>query len=515
MRTRRRQLIAAMVVIVAGIGAAAAQSPTNEFHAWLRTGNVSAITAALDKDPGAVGRPDAQGVQPLCWAAVYGQREVFDLLLARGADVNARGPFGTVVHGAVLGGQPAMIRALAARGADLNHGGDAGVPPLVFAARRGLAPGAMALLDAGASVEARDAGGNSALLLAASYGHASIVQALVARGADASAANQHGITPLDAALREGHAPIVQILRAAGAAASRPAPAPRGPYLGQTPPNETRRIFAPDVVSTERRELNAAFTPDGRTFFFSRDGTPPATRILMTALGERGWQPPVVPPFARADANDVDMFVSADGSEVYFCSERPKPVQALPLPGTPASTQPDSDIWVTRRQGAGWGPATWLGPEVNAAGAADYYPTLTRSGTLCFSSNRPGGLGQNDIYRVRRIKGRWTTPENLGAPINTNGREFDPFIAPDESYLIFASERQGGLGGADLYVSARNRDGSWATPVNLGPGVNSSSGDYTPMLSPDGRYLFFTSGAGGSDDIYWVAASVIRTAIEGK
>lgn len=146
------------------------------------------------------------------------------------------------------------------------------------------------------------------------------------------------------------------------------------------------------------------------------------------------------------------------------------------------------------------------------GADDYFPTLTRSGTLYFSSNRPGGLGQSDIYRVRRLAGRWAAPENLGAAVNTPGLEFDPFVSPDETYLVFASERPGGHGGADLYVTAWKADGTWTTPVNLGPRVNSKFEDYAPMVSPDGRYLFFTSGTPGSDDVYWIAASVIRRAI---
>jgi ankyrin repeat protein len=511
MRNGWQWLAGTVVLAAVGIAAATAQSPADEFHGWLRSGNVTAIAAAVDKDPGIVNRPDARGIRPLFWAALYGQRGVVELLLARGADLKARGEGGTVVHAALIGGQAEIIHVLAARGADLNDGGDAGLPPLVFAARRGIAPGAMALLDAGAAVDARDAGGNTALLLAASYGHTSIVEALLARGAKLSAANQHGITALDATEREGQTGIATILRAHGAVPSAPATALTGAYLGQAPPGETRQVFASRFVSTERRELNAAFTPDGRTFFFSRDGAARETRILMATRGDKGWTLPALAPFARTDAGDVDMFVTADGSEIYFCSQRPTPVEGPP-PGASASTQPDSDIWIARRQGTGWGPATWAGPEVNARGADDYYPTLTRTGTLYFSSNRPGGLGENDIYRVRRVNGRWTAPENLGAPVNTPGREYDPFIAPDESYLVFASERPGGLGNADLYVSTRSKDGSWATPVNLGPRVNSAFGDYTPMVSPDGRYLFLTSGAPGSDDLYWVAASVIQQAI---
>ena len=108
------------------------------------------------------------------------------------------------------------------------------------------------------------------------------------------------------------------------------PRSTGAYLGQTPPGDRRQLFAPGVVSTERRELNAVFSPDGRAFFFSRDRAPGGTRILMTRLDAAGWQPAIEAPFSGG--SDVDMFVSHDGSEVYFCSDRP-------TPGAPPATPP--------------------------------------------------------------------------------------------------------------------------------------------------------------------------------
>jgi Tol biopolymer transport system component len=143
-----------------------------------------------------------------------------------------------------------------------------------------------------------------------------------------------------------------------------------------------------------------------------------------------------------------------------------------------------------------------------SGANDYYPTLTTRGDLYFSSPREGGAGGNDIYRSRLTEGQLARAENLGSPINTEKWEFDPFIAPDESFVIFASNRAGSFGDSDLYISFRTPAGAWATPRNMGEPINSVGPEYTPMLSPDGKYLFFTSGRGGPDDIYWVDASVI-------
>jgi len=133
----------------------------------------------------------------------------------------------------------------------------------------------------------------------------------------------------------------------------------------------------------------------------------------------------------------------------------------------------------------------------------------QEGSARRNPEREGGLGENDIYRSSFINGAFTKPGNLGPSVNTRFREFDPFVAPDHSYLIFASERPGGQGGADLYISFRNPDGSWSEARNMGPGVNSGDADFTPMLSPDGAYLFLTSRRGGSSDLYWVNARVIE------
>ncbi|MGE5360568.1 MAG: ankyrin repeat domain-containing protein, partial [Bacteroidales bacterium] len=394
-----RRLIAigsVALALLTGVLPSLAQEAPDEWHAWIRKGEIAPITDALDKDPGLASRADRAGIPPLFWAALYGQRGVVELLLARGAEVNGRCHLGVPLHAAVVGGQAEILRALVAKGARVNDDGGIRLPPVVLGARRGSASAVETLIQAGAAVDARDAGGNTALLLAASQGPEAVVRILLARGADAGATNRVGITARDAAAREGHAAIAELLRGRGRVPSAAAPPLAGAYLGQERPGLAPRVFAPGVVSTERRELNAAFTPDGRTLFFSRDSGPRSTRIMMTTRAGETWQAPVQAAFSTA--NDVDMFVTADGQELYFCSNRrtsnqPPPAQG-PRTTTPsASSAPSTtDIWVARKEGHAWGPAMWLGPEVNSTQADDYYPTVSRSGTLYFSSNRPGGLG---------------------------------------------------------------------------------------------------------------------------
>jgi hypothetical protein len=164
---------------------------------------------------------------------------------------------------------------------------------------------------------------------------------------------------------------------------------------------------------------------------------------------------------------------------------------------------------------------------------EIHPSIASSGALHFCSGRSGGMGGGDIYRSRYVDGRYAEPENLGDMINSEYGEGDIYIAPDESYIIYSSGRPGGLGRNDLYVSYRRPDGTWSQAINMGPKSNSPYMEYCPCVSPDGKYLFFTSyrrhprkydsapmtydemlaiykkARNGLGDIYWADSSVIE------
>ncbi|HKE56351.1 MAG TPA: hypothetical protein VKB46_06615, partial [Pyrinomonadaceae bacterium] len=118
--------------------------------------------------------------------------------------------------------------------------------------------------------------------------------------------------------------------------------------------------------------------------------------------------------------------------------------------------------------------------------------------LYFGSRRKGGSGGVDLYRSRFVNNKYQEPENLGPAINTAFDEFEPYIAPDERYLIFmAGGRPEGLGGYDLYVSY-NRNGQWTKAQNLGPPINSAADELSPKISPDGNYFFWCSSRSAID-----------------
>jgi Tol biopolymer transport system component len=178
----------------------------------------------------------------------------------------------------------------------------------------------------------------------------------------------------------------------------------------------------------------------------------------------------------------------------------------PIPG--GDPPENGDIWKVDVTPAGWGEPVLLPPPVNGPGHHDSSPTLTADGTLYFFSSRDGGYGKSDIYRSHLIDGVHQHVENLGPVINTEHSEYDLVVSPDESFLVFSSTRPGGFSDVDLYVSFRTADDGWAAPKNLGEKIN-ATGAVFPSLTDDGKYLFFQSRPNDCGTIFWVDAAVIH------
>lgn len=306
-----------------------------------------------------------------------------------------------------------------------------------------------------------------------------------------------------------------LMLASGCASSRPdsaASAVSGnPYLGLSPPGRTPEVFAPGVVSTDAAELSPALSPDLREIFFTRSAE---GRLGLYVTRERGgiWTVPGPVPFGSTYSED-NVCLTPDNRRAFYSSLRPASGDSEP--------RRDYDLWVVDRDGDGWGQPTRLGEPMNseasdAAHAAgltgnEFHPSMALSGNLYFASAREGGEGSYDIYVMEKTHIGYARPRSVSDEINTEFMENGPAVAPDERYLVFSSDRppvrEGDYG--DLYVSFRAVDGTWLHPVNLGSGINSDATDNTPMLSPDGRYLFFASRRTGVFNVFWVKADVLR------
>jgi hypothetical protein len=259
----------------------------------------------------------------------------------------------------------------------------------------------------------------------------------------------------------------------------------GQSVGLKPVSEPT-IFGPGVISTGDYEVCPTLSPDGSTFYFVRS-TPDANfwTIVFSQYKVGKWNAPQVAPFS-GQYSDADEFITRDGTQMFFISRRPVSGDISP------NADGKLDIWVMEKTGSGdWGEPRNLGRPVNSD-ANEYYPTVAANGTLYFGSRRKGGKGGTDIYRSRLVNGKYQEPENLGEAINTEFDEFEPYIAPDESFMIFmAGGRPDSLGGYDFYISY-NRNGQWTKAKNLGAPINSSADEYSAKISPDGKYFFWAS-----------------------
>lgn len=268
------------------------------------------------------------------------------------------------------------------------------------------------------------------------------------------------------------------------------------YLGQNPPGMQPEIFAPGIISLEDRlETYPTFSPDGKEMFFTVVNSSWTTgKIYHTQEQNGSWNKPEIATFSANSYINWESFISPDGTRQFFASNHP-----------PSSGM---DIWmVDKSTDTSWSDPVQL--DINSS-AADGSPCITNTNSLYFKSRRGGGVGGSWLYKVEFTDSVFSQVESLGSIISTGSGESEPYMAPDESYLIFISNsRTGGKGGWDLWISFHNDDDSWTDPVNMGSDINTSADEYGPRVSHDGNYLFFTKDIGGSEmDIYWVSASII-------
>lgn len=206
---------------------------------------------------------------------------------------------------------------------------------------------------------------------------------------------------------------------------------------------------------------------------------------------------------NSSANDVTPGVSTDGLCLYFSSDRGGGYGSV-------------DIWMTQRPTpqSPWEAPTNLGPSVNSS-ALETAPSLSADGLSMFFSDgirgmnvppRVGGQGGADLWMTTRVNlsAPWEVPINLGPVVNSQYWEGEPALSSDGLSLYFASDRPGGYGGLDIYMSTRpTKSDAWGTPVNLGPIINGSGFEAGPSISADGRAVFFCRMAGSDDYDLWM------------
>lgn len=269
------------------------------------------------------------------------------------------------------------------------------------------------------------------------------------------------------------------------------------YLGEEQPGLTPKVFASGVVSVENRfEYGSTFSPDAKEFFYAVNvGEKPEIHVIK--FENKAWSKPVM-LIGHHQYGYNDPFLSPDGKRLFFISDRA-------LDGK--SPKKDIDIWYAERTKSGWTEPVNAGREINTD-KNEYYISFTKNGTMYFSSNGGTSAETDKNYDVRSsefVTGKFQPSKKLGPAINTEHYEADVFISPDESYIIYCSERPGGKGKGDLYISFKNNNKAWEPAKIMDLGISTEGYEFCPFVTSDARYFFFSRDG----QIYWVSAEILQ------
>lgn len=246
----------------------------------------------------------------------------------------------------------------------------------------------------------------------------------------------------------------------------------GTYLGQKTPGLTPEIFAPGIVSAEHRDGSGFFSQDMKEFYFTRKDNISKKWSLVTFKNENNqWREFMVEPRVGRP------ILSPDGQVMYLGKK------------------------YKERTNTGWSEIKSLGSPYEDIRIMRLMSS--NKGTYFFDEGTRNGKG---VLRYSRlVNGKREKPQPLSEEINTGKWNAHPFIAPDESYIIWDGERDNGFGDNDLYISFRQQNGSWGSAINLGEKVNTNMEENGAYVTPDGKYLFFNRNG----DLYWLDSKIIE------
>ena len=326
--------------------------------------------------------------------------------------------------------------------------------------------------------------GNTAIHIAARGGFKSVVKLLLDNGVDINIKNTIGKTALHFAKDNDKKDLVKFLVQNGANQKPYAfPILKGYYLEQELPNNLSKVFAPGIVSVEGLEHSPpVFSRDGNQVFWAADVP---TKIMGMIYKKGHWSQPRTMPF-NSGMGDSEPVLSYDNNKLFFLSLRT-------MDGRSKSER--ERIWYVNRLKNGWSAAKCLNKNANL------YPMH-----WTISIDKEDSIGRKDIFKIKIISGNYQKPQNLGTIINSKLDETTPFIAPDQSYLVYSIRgHPQGKGLTDLFVSFKKSKEEWSKPQNLGESINTPGHELSPVVTPDGKFLFFIRGT----DIYWVSAKIIE------
>jgi len=274
----------------------------------------------------------------------------------------------------------------------------------------------------------------------------------------------------------------------------------GDYLGKKPPGLIAEEFDSGQLTGDINSFNFSFSPDGNELFFScNKGTeenPHAGYEIKYMKRIKNVWSATETAFFSGTYSDVDIIFSPDGKKLFFASDRSNP-------------NVDMNIYYLEKTNKGWTQPKFLEGDVNSTDGQEVHASLSKKGNLFYRSTKPGGYGDNDLYKAEYHDGKFINVQNLGPNINTKYMETDCFINQDERYILFNTRRPEDDNKFMIYVSFQIEENVWSKAVPLGKEVTSTYGAMGSTISPDGKYLFFGSRRGDKRAKYWISTAVIE------
>ena len=263
------------------------------------------------------------------------------------------------------------------------------------------------------------------------------------------------------------------------------------YFNLPKPGTTPQQFNPEVLDLNGRFKFNVEIKSCDEVYFTSFGK--TENIYVTKRKNGKWTKPNIASFSDPDFNDADPFLTQDGTQMYFISKRPTHKN---------DTKFDFNIWVAQRINGKWSKPEPLPSPINSDEANEYFFSISNKGNAFFASNRKGGEGSFDIYKTKILADNtFSEPENLGQPVSSETYEFDPYISLDETFMIFSINENNN---SSLYVSFQENN-TWSTPKNLGDKINITNQDFAPSLSADGKFLFYSNNG----KLMWVSTEILK------
>ncbi|WP_411766250.1 hypothetical protein [Winogradskyella sp. A3E31] len=254
-------------------------------------------------------------------------------------------------------------------------------------------------------------------------------------------------------------------------------------------NDTIQPVAPEIFSKFKSIRDFTINSTEDEAYFTLQTPLSEVSVIMKLLKDNSkWSSPEITTFSGR-YSDLEAYFSPDNLRLYFSSNRPV--------SQDSTSTKDFDIWYVERKSTSdsWSKPINVGAPVNT-NADEFYPAITNSKNLYFTAITEETGPGDDIFISKWENNTYSNPEQLSDSINTKGAEFNAYVSPDESFILFSGwRRPDGIGSGDIYLS-KKVNGQWQGAENLGKAVNSKQIDFCPYVNLETQTLYFTSRRSG-------------------